>query len=62
MSNFEIFLKKVLLENLEITFWDKLKKTQTSSSKAMADREKKWGRWKYKHLNISRTKRAIQMK
>ena len=30
-----------------------------SSSKAMADREKKRGRWKYKNLNISRTKRAF---
>ena len=30
-----------------------------SSSKAMADREKKRGRWKYKNLNISRMKRAF---
>ena len=30
-----------------------------STSKAMADREKKRGRWKYKNLNISRTKRAF---
>ena len=30
-----------------------------SSSKAMADGEKKKGRWKYKNLNISRTKRAF---
>ena len=30
-----------------------------SSSKAMADRDKKWGRWKYKNLNNSRTKRAF---
>ena len=28
----------------------------------MADREKKSGRWKYKNLNISRTKRAFKMK
>ena len=28
----------------------------------MADREKKRGRWKYKNLNISRMKRAFQMK
>ena len=32
-----------------------------TTSKAMADKEKK-GRWKYKNLNISRTKRAFQMK
>ena len=30
-----------------------------STSKAMADREKKRGRQKYKNLNISRTKRAF---
>ena len=30
-----------------------------SSSKAIVDREKKKGRWKYKNLNISRTKRAF---
>ena len=30
-----------------------------STSKAMADSEKKWGRQKYKNLNISRTKRAF---
>ena len=30
-----------------------------SSSKAIAGREKKRGRWKYKYLNISRTKRAF---
>ena len=30
-----------------------------SSSKGMADREKKWERWTYKNLNISRTKRAF---
>ena len=30
-----------------------------STSKAMADREKKRGRWKYKNLNISRTKRVV---
>ena len=30
-----------------------------SSSKAMADREKKRGRWKYKNLNISRRKKAF---
>ena len=30
-----------------------------SSSKAMADREKKRRRWKYKNLKISRTKRAF---
>ena len=30
MSNFEkVILKKVFSENLEITFWDSLKKTQT---------------------------------
>ena len=28
----------------------------------MADREKEKERWKYKNLNISRTKRAFQMK
>ena len=33
-----------------------------SSSKPMADREKKSGRQKDKNLNISRTKRAFQMK
>ena len=33
-----------------------------STSKAMADREKKRGRWKYKNLNILRTKRAFKMK
>ena len=33
-----------------------------SSSKGMADMEKKRGRWKYKNPNISRTKRAFQMK
>ena len=30
-----------------------------SSSKAMADREKKRERWKHKKLNISRKKRAF---
>ena len=30
-----------------------------STSKAMADSEKKWGRPKYKDLNISRMKRAF---
>ena len=30
-----------------------------SSSKAMADREKKRGKWKYKNVNISRTKKAF---
>ena len=30
-----------------------------STSKAMADREKKSGRWKCKNLNISRKKRAF---
>ena len=30
-----------------------------SSSQAMADREKKRGKWKYKNLNISRTKKAF---
>ena len=30
-----------------------------SGSKAMADREKKKGRWKYKNLNVLRTKRAF---
>ena len=30
-----------------------------STSKAMADREKKGGRQKYKKLNISRTRRAF---
>ena len=30
-----------------------------STSKAMADRDKKRGRQKYKNLNISRTKRAF---
>ena len=30
-----------------------------SSSKALADSEKKEGRWKYKNLNISRKKRAF---
>ena len=30
-----------------------------STTNAMADREKKWGRQKYKNLNISRTKRAF---
>ena len=30
-----------------------------SSSKAMADRDKKRARWKYKNLNYSRTKRAF---
>ena len=30
-----------------------------SSSKAMADREIKRGRWKYKNVNISRTERAF---
>ena len=30
MSNFEkVIFKKVYFENLEITFWDKLKNTQT---------------------------------
>ena len=33
-----------------------------SISKAMADREKKEGRRKYKNLNISRTKSAYWMK
>ena len=33
-----------------------------STSKAMADKEKKRGRRKYKNLNISRPKRAFQMK
>ena len=33
-----------------------------SSSEAMADREKKRGRKKYKNLNILRTKRAFKMK
>ena len=33
-----------------------------SISKAMADWEKTRGRWKYKNLNISRRKRAFQMK
>ena len=30
-----------------------------SSSKAMADREKKRGRWKYKNFNILRTKKSF---
>ena len=30
-----------------------------TACKAMADREKKRGRWKYKNFNISRTKRAF---
>ena len=30
-----------------------------STSKAIADREKKRGRWKYKNLNILRMKRAF---
>ena len=30
-----------------------------TTSKAMADWEKKRGRWKYKNLNILRTKRAF---
>ena len=30
-----------------------------SSSAAMADREKKRGRWKYKNLNMLRMKRAF---
>ena len=30
-----------------------------SSLKAMGDREKKRGRWKYKNLNISRTERVF---
>ena len=30
-----------------------------STSKAMADREKKRGRWKYRNLNISRMKSFI---
>ena len=33
-----------------------------STSKAMADREKKRGTQKYKNLNVSRTKRAFEMK
>ena len=33
-----------------------------STSKAMADREKKRGRQEYKNLNISRMKRAFKMK
>ena len=33
-----------------------------STFKAMADRKKKRGRWKYKNLNMLRTKRAFQMK
>ena len=33
-----------------------------TTSKAMADREKKRGRWKCKNLNISRTKKAFKMK
>ena len=33
-----------------------------STSKAMADQEKKRGRQNCKNLNISRTKRAFQMK
>ena len=33
-----------------------------SGSKAMADRENKSGRWKYKNLNNSRTKKAFWMK
>ena len=31
-----------------------------STSKAMADRGKNMGRWKYKKLDISRTKRAFR--
>ena len=33
-----------------------------ASSKAMADREKKRGRWKYKNFNISRKKRTYYKK
>ena len=33
-----------------------------STSKAMVDREKKWGRQKYKNVNILRIKRTFQMK
>ena len=33
-----------------------------TTSKHMADREKKRGRRKYKNLNMSRKKRAFQMK
>ena len=48
----------------KIGVWDKLLVYIYigSNSKAMADREKKRERQKYKNLNISRTKRAFQMK
>ena len=44
---------------LNSSWHHKLKIYRGLSSKAMADREKKWRRWKCKNLNISRTKRAF---
>ena len=43
----------------ERDFLENFKIFLRSTSKAMADREKKRGRRKYKNLNISRTKRAF---
>ena len=40
-----------------MTSWTKI--SLESTSKAMADREKKGGKRKYKNLNISRTKIAL---
>ena len=53
----------VLLSSCLYSLWrHNLKIYLRSTSKAMADREKKRGRRKYKNLNISRTKRDFLMK
>ena len=42
-----------------VTLFIKFKIYIVSSSRPMADKEKKRGRWKYKNLNILRTKRTF---
>ena len=54
-------IKQNVLSSSYLDSWDVInfKIYLGSSSQAMSDREKKRGRWKYRNLNISRTKRAF---
>ena len=57
--SFPTYQKNVLLSLYLVSDVTIYKIYVGSTPKAMADRKKKMGRWKYKNLNMSRTKRAF---
>ena len=61
MNEVKSYIKLNVLLSSYLDSWDvtNFKIYLGSSSKLLADMEKKRWRWKYKDLNISRTKRAF---